>query len=544
MEATVAGQLCSEQVEKIKKEILDSFSANILPTILQDIAPTIRESLESDLIPMLKREIVEASKGVMLEIREEITNEIHWRQFSQLDVDRFLEKHCELLNKYEGLRDNALRKAKRLENLLNLYYEQLNASPIYVPRKFRKDKYTIKSSSELEVLKNREINDFKSEMEIMRLRLLENQKRVQHQDDLFLIFLNENEKNSFVKNGVINIWNKNNKEESDRLDKMWERKIKEMKIAYSKDKDFIRNHNSKRFKQSNDITLEQAGMRASIIKPSPPQYRQPQHQQQQNKQQNEHHPREPQRQQPYLQQPKQSPRSPQKGHMEQQQQPPRPASEHHLVVESEGLEGPPNHVTETEELGNIASPEGAASVSNSQDDSSRKQLRQTESVSRVEQKEVPAGIVLEDSQREFPSSSRVQFVQNAQNQQTDQSDHSNIEDTNVYEQVSEVEDEDFEDSSQVLFPDTLDKKMVELLAGMEYSEDEESDEEVASGNHFRRNYDLRNRPLQEPMNKETQQQQQQSYQHPKRKKSWNQLTRTQYDPKSSTFQNRSLRGTR
>ena len=86
--------------------------------------------------------------------------------------------------------------------------------------------------------------------------------------------------------------------------------------------------------------------------------------------------------------------------------------------------------------------------------------------------------------------------------------------------------------------------MVELLAGMEYSEDDESDEEVASGNHFRRNYDLRNRPLQESMNKETQQQQQQSYQHPKRKKSRNQLTRTQYDPKSSTFQNRPLRDTR
>ena len=66
-----------------------------------------------------------------------------------------------------------------------------------------------------------------------------------------------------------------------------------------------------------------------------------------------------------------------------------------------------------------------------------------------------------------------------------------------YEPVSD--NEDFEDSSQIIFLNTCDRENVgELMAlDEEYSDDEESaDEDVVPNNHFRKSYEFRNRPEQ------------------------------------------------
>ena len=536
----VAGPKCSEQVEKVMREILESFTASFLPRVIRDITPVIRESLEDELIPMLRREIIEATKGAMGEVRDEITNDFNWRQFSQFDVERFWEKHAEALNKCEGLRDNALRKVKRLENMLNLYHEQLNTSPIYVPRKFRKDKYHIKSSSELEVLKNREVNDMKSEMEIMRLRLVENEQRVQHQDDLFLIFLNENVQNSYIKDEVVKTWNKNNKKESDRLDNIWARKIRETKIAFEKDKEYIRNHNSKRFKQTNNPIMGQGVIQPTRNRPLPQQQHNPHRYNHEGQQQDQQHLEQQQRQQPLQQE------------EHYQQQTSQQQSDRRLVMVLDGLQDP-TVVNVLEEL-NTLSPRNAAENdtleqqhSEPENDSLEPQNQGNVSSNNVSRIETPAGIVLEESHREVSVHSPLEEHSNDNNdndnnQQIFQPNLPTNEDPSVfpYEMMSDVEDGEFEDHSQILFPDTLDKNMVELLVAMEYSEDEESDDELASGNHFRRSYDLRNRPQLESKEKVHQSRQKQ----PKRKKSQNQLTKSQHEPKSSIFQRRHLRSTR
>ena len=189
MEAAGTEAAWTEQVEKIQQQMWKGFSEQVLPTVFREISPLIKDYVASELMPVMKREIVEATRGIVMEMKNEITNDMHWRQYSSFDVNKFWEENSEKLCKDEGLRDNALRKAKRLESTLNLYHELLDTYPQYVPRKFRKDRYHIKCREELEVLQKREKNEMKSEMEILRLRLVRNQKRVQHQDDLFEIFV-------------------------------------------------------------------------------------------------------------------------------------------------------------------------------------------------------------------------------------------------------------------------------------------------------------------------------------------------------------------
>ena len=109
--------------------------------------------------------------------------------------------------------------------------------------------------------------------------------------------------------------------------------------------------------------------------------------------------------------------------------------------------------------------------------------------------------------------------------------------------ISEFEEDDFKDTSRALFDNTKDEELGQLLVdlGSDYSEDDESDEDIASGNHFRRSYDFRNRPHQETKGKELQQR---GSKPTKRKKSQSKGTRTQYERKSSTSQNRNLHSTR
>ena len=237
-----------EQVEEIRNEMLESFTSSILPTVFEEV---IRNALVSELLPILKKEIVEVTTTVINQMKSEVTNDVHWRQFSTLDVEKFLTENAEILNKHEAQRDNALHKAKRLEYLLRLNEEQITSNPPYVPKKFRKDRYHVKSERELDILRNRELNDMKSEMEIWELRMIENKRRVQLQDDLVAIFLNERIQNPYIKEEVIKTWNKNNRKEEERIEKVWTRKIREMKASFEKDKEYIQNHNKTRYKQQN-----------------------------------------------------------------------------------------------------------------------------------------------------------------------------------------------------------------------------------------------------------------------------------------------------
>ena len=110
-----------------------------------------------------------------------------------------------------------------------------------------------------------------------------------------------------------------------------------------------------------------------------------------------------------------------------------------------------------------------------------------------------------------------------------------------YDTISEFEEDDFEDSSQILFDNTEDRNMRDMLVNLDdYSEDDESDEEVASSHHFRRSYEFRNRPLRDTKGKEIQQKNKQA----KRKQPQRKQSKSQSEPKSSIFPRGHLRNSR
>ena len=108
-------------------------------------------------------------------------------------------------------------------------------------------------------MKNREANELKAEVEILKLREIENRKRVEFQEHLVKIFVNEHVQNPYARDEILKIWDTNIKNETNRIDNKWEKKINGMKKSFMGDRDFIQRHNRTRFKQ----TLENIEIRNS-----------------------------------------------------------------------------------------------------------------------------------------------------------------------------------------------------------------------------------------------------------------------------------------
>lgn len=161
---------------------------------------------------------------------------------------KFMQDHKETFNKHEEIRDDAYWKATRYYEIVKLYEQVLNETPVYVPKKFRRDKYHIMSTAELEILQRREENDLKSEIEVFKLREERNRKKVELQDDLITIFVNEHVQNPYLKEAILRDWNDKNRKEMERVTQVWRGKIKGVKKAFDKDREYIRKHNHTRVK--------------------------------------------------------------------------------------------------------------------------------------------------------------------------------------------------------------------------------------------------------------------------------------------------------
>ena len=92
----------------------------------------------------------------------------------------------------------------------------------------------------------------KAEVEVFKLREERNRKKVELQDDLVAIFVNERVQNPYLKEAILRAWNEKNRKEMERVTDVWRGKINGMKKAYDKDKEFIRRHNQDRVKPQNN----------------------------------------------------------------------------------------------------------------------------------------------------------------------------------------------------------------------------------------------------------------------------------------------------
>ena len=254
-----AGTMDGVEVEQMKNRIKESILTNIIPDtisgsalevlnqvlrtwlpamqseIVVSILPKVQEHFMSMVLPPILNKIEVTMTDHMVTLKKEMKEEEHRHRYTKRDAEKYIERNCEKFRAWKHSFKETFQKATRCEELVKLWDECLNSTPSYVPRKFRKDKYHIKSALELDILKIRERNDLTSEMEILKLRELENRRRIEDLDNEVFNFLTKEMEDPYVKAEIMKFWEATKKEKTDSCKQMWAKKIEGMKKTYQKD---------------------------------------------------------------------------------------------------------------------------------------------------------------------------------------------------------------------------------------------------------------------------------------------------------------------
>ena len=234
------------ELEQIKSKLTDTIIRDVIPEVIQSLLPAIKEEITSKFIPQIKREMGKLAVELYPRLETEVTNELSQRHTYKKEAEKFMEKNKAHFKELYKHRQDYYHKGKRCEKLVELYDEGLNSTPIYIPKQYRHDKYKVNSSLELEIVKNREFNGMKSEIELLKLRELNNIRKVEDIDDKVRKYINEKVPTIPLRQEIYKIWENTNNERSDSSKKYWRKKIESLKRSYEKDKSFILQHNQTR----------------------------------------------------------------------------------------------------------------------------------------------------------------------------------------------------------------------------------------------------------------------------------------------------------
>ena len=216
--------LSAEQMESIKQSVLNSF-LEILPNIINEIAPTIMQSAEM----IIKKRIGEviSSTRPFLNVSSTAVKE----------KARLIENiNTKQLNSKLKLRNDTFWQLTRSSELSKLYSECLQEKPSYIPQKFREDSTFKVSEEEIVAYKKLEQHKLSTEIEVLNLRAENYKKKIEDVDGEAFKFFESQEENGHVLKELKETWNKKAKEDEIKVVSKWEKRIKDNKDIYEKEK--------------------------------------------------------------------------------------------------------------------------------------------------------------------------------------------------------------------------------------------------------------------------------------------------------------------
>ena len=127
-------------------------------------------------------------------------------------------------------------KYARCEHLLDLYGECLEAEPEYIPRKFRNDSYHILSQEEKHIVNKSNLQKFQNECEILKLRRDRFTSQIIEKDDQISCYIKFRTENVTCIENLQKLYSDEIKNDIDRINLKWKKKIESTKKAYQRDK--------------------------------------------------------------------------------------------------------------------------------------------------------------------------------------------------------------------------------------------------------------------------------------------------------------------
>ena len=125
---------------------------------------------------------------------------------AKLDAKQFMNTNSGKFNEIYNKRTKLYEGYARCENLTQLYNECLQCDPMYIPKKFRDDKFFVRDEEELEIVNLRFKGKFDSEYRLLKKRQRDFATAVNSEDDTIYNFIGHCNVSDMVKTEIAAIW--------------------------------------------------------------------------------------------------------------------------------------------------------------------------------------------------------------------------------------------------------------------------------------------------------------------------------------------------
>ena len=243
-----------DEVASIRNIIEETITA-ALPTALQQSnifgevqsLRTIIEETMTATLPAVLREIV---PGIMLselpKVLIDVKDEMKRIEKAKQDAMDFMNANPDKFNIGYKKRRKLFEGYARCDHLTKLYDECKRVEPVYIPKKFRDDKFFVRDAEELEIINVRFMGKFDSEYNLLKKRQRDFAKEINAEDDIIYDLIGQCNTSDIVKTEIAAIWEKDVKGDEEKIIQQWKSKITGMKTAYEKDKKKLAENNQKR----------------------------------------------------------------------------------------------------------------------------------------------------------------------------------------------------------------------------------------------------------------------------------------------------------
>ena len=243
--------ITNELMDALKVVLVEKIT-ELIPNILKEVTPDIIHHTKS----VIESYVIENSdllRDSLAKTDEDI------KEFNKTN-ERFIDSS--LLE-----REKEYYKLARCENLIRLYNECMESEPPYVPRKWRSDNYHVKSEAELNIVDKFDLERFKGECEILKVRRDEYAgKLIAIDTNIDKLFRSSKLSRENQSKGLKR-WEKLVNEDTARIDTKLGGKTESTKKAFEKDKAQLRTHRQNRIQQnaSSNTDLHTTSQSATIV---------------------------------------------------------------------------------------------------------------------------------------------------------------------------------------------------------------------------------------------------------------------------------------
>lgn len=236
----------------LSDEVMDTLKATIKEAILELLPVLIREVVPviSTIITEITPTIVKSTADVSREINTQTLKQQKQRDTSETVFQTFVQNHKSELDVVFAKRCESYKSFVSLDLRVRLYKEALEKTPVYIPKKYRNDKYYVHDEEELESVTKFELARFVSEMEIATKRRGYMLKEITQADEKAMDIIKNAKLTQDVEDMALNRWKESTAREKKKIDEGIAKQEASTREAYAKDEAFLRKHQVDRLKKN------------------------------------------------------------------------------------------------------------------------------------------------------------------------------------------------------------------------------------------------------------------------------------------------------